>query len=709
MSFRSSRKAIRFLQSLEDARQQHRAAAEEQNRAESKIRVAESDLRAAEAYNQSHAESAVRAAAAYNRLGITDIDSYQYQWKKARKYEIQQKLLKARSRLEEYEPYKETLFGSYHATYQETKKKIHKLDEELSRIEQLGRADAGGSTYAEDSRHAANHNADRNHPFGGGGIYQDQKEEDHEQEKHIAREAEEIEALNVVQPHKHDEPSTRCHSPVTQLNHKNIRNGERDDETYVVSGREVDVSHRQMFQKHLRFRDRLKLENILDALPRDGRYFASNLPTSGLGTHNDEAFRAANTNAVQEYLREHNHSWKARCQLRRSGGNLGGMMDSNGAVVRSPIVARFPGLCGNGDWLYHDENTVPRLPYWHPFKAITLRGKNLRIVIDHSYEVARSFAPGETIRGRVVFSTTDNCILTNASISLWGQTMARFSIRSYGQYPHNHTYFEHIDLIRTRYCRLISQPTTVEAGQLYEWPFQFVLPQTTEYLRTNSNHGGNAVWYGTEPHRLPPSMPGMHERDGIHNRHIFNGVLYGLDAEVDIKKSHRKHLRQSMPIVVSSWLDENSTSPVLTTRYPLGQWQRWNGPSHQRLFTHFGTSSGSVPPVVDFGAFTDVRLPCNMTEPMSMALSVRHNQSLITADDSPPRLILVEVHLKLQEHWRERVLVHTMLSDRRILGTFHNDTYSHVLPADGTPLMLINNMSFRSFTTQCKSSKDHAI
>lgn len=711
MSFRSSRKAIRFFQGLEDAREQHRAAedqkrAEERRRAKSEIRVAESDLRAAK-YDHTVGLIGLRAAGirAYYG-GITDTDEHQQNRDKVRQYEILQWLLAARTCLEEqYEPPKDRLFHArakpFNATAkQDIEKKIREREEELSRIEERGRARAaaGGSRYAEKSRHAADYDADSNYSFGGSGTYQHQREKDYESERHIAREAEETAALNVVQAHKHDEASMKSDGPVTHLNHRNLRNGECDNEIYVVSGREADVSSWR------RLKNRLKPGNRSDALLRHGQYFTSrNEPTLGLETHNGETFRAAQANAVQAYLDEHGHSWSARMRTRHNP--LGGLLDPSGAVTMSPITTDWISF-GNKSW-YHDKYTKPRLRKWKPFKVITQPGKNLRIVIDNPGGVMRPFVPGETISGRVVFSTANNCILTNASISLWGQTMASYTVttshvNATGGGSSTHTYLEHIDLFKTRACKLVSQSTTVE--DVYEWPFHFILPQTTEYLRTNGKHDRAAGWFVTGPHRLPPSI-----QEGNAWKGKRQGVMYGLDAEIKIDKSIGKHLHQRLPIVVSSWLDGNSTSPVLTTRCPLGQWQRWNGPFHQRVFMHFGSSSGSIQPVVDFGAFVDLRLPRTMTEPMSMALFVRQNESLDTINDSPPRLILVEVHLKLKEYWRKRVQSHTEYSNRRILGTFHTDNYSHVLPADGTPLMLMKNMTFCSFATQCKSSKHDVI
>ena len=107
-----------------------------------------------------------------------------------------------------------------------------------------------------------------------------------------------------------------------------------------------------------------------------------------------------------------------------------------------------------------------------------------------------------------------------------------------------------------------------------------------------------------------------------------------------------------------------------------------------------------------------IRLPHSMIEPMSLAISIRQNRDSSTALEALPRLILSEVHLKLQEHWRERIASHkdsVFRSNKRTVGTFHNDTYWHALPADGTPLLLVNDMSFQDFIEGCKLIKQPGL
>jgi len=236
---------------------------------------------------------------------------------------------------------------------------------------------------------------------------------------------------------------------------------------------------------------------------------------------------------------------------------------------------------------------------------------------------------------------------------------------------------------------------------VYEWPFQLTLPQTTEYYRADGREvDKHAGFFVSGPHRLPPCTLGA--GPATSSDCVNTAIEYGLLAKVEIDRSLGKRLYKSVPIMVSSWLEESSSPPVLTARYPLGHWQRWNGPLHQRLFMHAGSSSGSVSPVVEFGAFIDLLLPRHVQSPMSLALSIRQDQSVNAAVHSLQSLVLIEVHLILREHWRERMTGRVMLSATpHVMGT-RNATYSHVIPADGTPLMLISDMTFESFVRKCK-------
>lgn len=297
-----------------------------------------------------------------------------------------------------------------------------------------------------------------------------------------------------------------------------------------------------------------------------------------------------------------------------------------------------------------------------------------------------TFVPGQTVSGKVTYAVQTQKRIDEVVIILKGKCFTWIK-RSNGN--NSTVYKEKIVLFRFRET-VFRGPYEMQSAN-FEWPFSFVLPESTNHVRGNPN----SALYTDGPQPLPPSVDVQNEGFGSHCKAI---ISYDLKVKVNPDRLlHSEKVSQRLVVVPYS----SSPLPQPVPTRVIFDTQEWTSKqlrpeqhSFKQKMSHVFSNDPSLKtPTIRFGATAHFPRAASIWQPMPISFSIQHRRMGPT-DPENPVLVLDSVQLELKAY-----------TNLQVSGTFSNHDSSaksslgshtirgqHVLlPLDDQPIQVTDN------------------